>query len=369
MGMVTLLRGMFALFGEYNYQSFRYFLVFLLPLLVLSGDRIVRFFSGEDIRAECYYLLFSLFCIPIYPYLNFIYGDLIATVMGTFSVWMYLSCMKRFSWGRLLLFALAAGAAVVLKKNFLILAIALMIVMLCKVLFEWSRRNLLIMATFVAGIVLMNAAVWYTYRNIRPDKAWAVPGLLWVVMGLNDEGVNPGWYNDYSLDTFEAAGDDAAVAKQKAWEDLRDKIDFFIHDPVYMADFFARKVNSQWNAPMYQCVVMNGNVDREKLLFPASDLYRGTRVGKGINYFMEVYQMFMYGSILLWLVLCRKEIIRIEKYVLLIAIFGGFIFSVIWEAKARYVLPYLFMQVPYMALATKRITVFLDGSLKKYRRK
>ena len=84
-------------------------------------------------------------------------------------------------------------------------------------------------------------------------------------------------------------------------------------------DFYSRKLGAQWEAPMYQCYVMN------------------------------IYQILLYGGVFVYLLAGRKKEQQIEHYVLLIGVFGGFLFSAMWEAKARYVFPYLMMMISYAA--------------------
>ena len=54
-----------------------------------------------------------------------------------------------------------------------------------------------------------------------------------------------------------------------------------------------------------------------------------------------------------------------EWYLLLIAVFGGFLFSLMWEAKTRYILPYLFMQIPYMAMGINEIITVMEQKIER----
>lgn len=82
---------------------------------------------------------------------------------------------------------------------------------------------------------------------------------------------------------------------------------------------------------------------------------------------MKIYQLVVYGSILFLLIRKRKRWEHIEKYVLLIAVFGGFLFSLMWEAKTRYVFPYLIMELPYIALGIKELVDWLHGKIAERR--
>lgn len=66
--------------------------------------------------------------------------------------------------------------------------------------------------------------------------------------------------------------------------------------------------------------------------------------------YMKVYQLLLYGGIFILLLTRIRKPTDITWYLLLIAAFGGFLFSLIWEAKTRYVFPYFLMLIPYLAM-------------------
>lgn len=354
LGMITLLRVIFGIFGEDNYQAFQILNALLVPLLVLSGDKTVRILSKGNVRAELYYILFIFFCFPMYAYTSFVYGDLISIIVGLFSAWMFLSCLERFSWKKLVLFGLAIGLAVQLRENLLILAIAFGIALAIRLLSNRGWRSFAVIGALIIGVAIPKLAVWGIYHDVRPKDAAAIPASLFIVMGLNDDYQRVGWHNGYEISMFAELGCDLELAKEKAREDLMSYVGLYARDPDYMVDFFVRKMNAQWNAPMYQCVAMNSRVIEEQSPLVHSIFYHG-RASMVLEAEMKIYQMLLYGSILFWLTVKRKENVHIEKYALLIAVFGGFLFSLMWEAKTRYVLPYFFMQIPYMAIGLEEI--------------
>lgn len=363
LGMITLLRFLFYFFGTENYMAFKCLSAASVPLLVFSGCKVVRILSDDNVKAEIYYLLSVLFCFPMYVYTSFVYGDLISTSICMFSVWMFLSCIKKIHWGKLLSFGISIGIAVQLRKNVLILVAALGIVVLVKLLFGKCWKCFIVGVTLVFGVLFFHLAIWWGYHDVRPDDATAIPASLFISMGLNDDYGHPGWYNDYHYATFKELDYDTQAANAKAFGDLQLYFDYFMREPDKMVDFFVRKMNSQWNAPMYQCIVMNSSiVDKQPALI--QNIYQFGRVEQLIEFYMKVYQLLLYGGILFLLAVERKNYFRIEKYVLLIAVYGGFLFSMIWEAKTRYIFPYLLMQLPYMAIGIKEIVNMLEKKIK-----
>ncbi len=354
LGIITFMRVVFTLFGEGNYRAFQYLSAALLPLLVLSGCKIVRILSDENVRVELYYLLFILFCFPMYAYTSFVYGDLLSIIFGMTASWMFLACLKRFSWWRMALMGICMGLAVQLRAGMMVLVIALVITAGGRILTKRKWETIVLPGALLLGVFAMQLAVKAMYRDIMPKDMDSISVPLVVVMGLNDDYERCGWYNDYDQQVFLASDCSRELAEVKAYEDLQTYIALYRNDPDYMVDFFVRKMNAQWNAPMYQGIAMNSNLEKWQ---PAvvDSLFRHGRVASLTESGMKVYQLLLYGSILFLLGVKRKEFVEIEKYALLIAVFGGFLFTLIWEAKTRYVLPYLFMQLPYMAMGIHEI--------------
>ena len=365
LGLITLLRVLYKIFGAGNYQSFQYLVIFSLSLLIISGSRIVRILSNDNVKAEIYYLLAMLLCFPMYAYTIFVYGDLISTVLVFFGMWMYLDCLKSFSWVKMIFFGLSVGAAVQLREVMKIFVVALVITGIIKLLSERKRCHFIMLASLAGGLILGQAAIWWIYRDIRPKDADSIPAALVVVMGLDDEGERSGWFNRYHYDTFESLDYDAELSKQKAYEDLEGYLSRYREDPAYMLDFFKRKMTAQWEAPMYQSIAMNSYVTGEQSPL-IHDIFNHGRVAGVIEKEMKIYQLLLYGGILFWLIAKRKETVRIEKYTFLIAVFGGFWFSLIWEAKTRYILPYFIMMIPYLAMGISEITLLPGKWAKKY---
>lgn len=338
----------------------------MLPAIIVSGMKAVRFISGESVKAELYYLLFVFTCFPMYAYTPFVYGDLCSLEIGMLAVWAMISCIERFRVWKLVWLGAAMGLAVFFRENILILAIAMGIVIGIKLIFQTERRRhfLLMGVAMVLGILLFQGIIKLTYHNVRDNNAEAIPASTFIVMGLNDDYGHPGWDNWYGYNLFFECDRDSSATTERAMIDLKSYITLYRNNPSYMVDFFTRKMLTQWNVPMYQCIVMNNRIidDQGKI---AHNIYEQGILYKWIENYMKVFQLVLYGSVLFLVIVKRREWKSVDKYILLIAVIGGFFFSLMWEAKTRYVFPYLLMQIPYMALGTNEVIKFLQEKFLK----
>ena len=364
LGMVTLLLPFVKLFGANDYLAFQYFTALMLPFIFVSGTKILRYISNDNARVEFLYIFFMTTCFPLYAYTPFVYGDLCSLEMGMLAVWALLSCLERFKVYKLIALGASIGVAVQLRMNMIILVISLVIVLLIKAVCDsvgrWRAAAMGI--AVIVGVVLFQGIIDLAYYNVKDKEADTFPISTFIVMGLNDDYGRPGWDNCYSYELFFENGMDTELTKRQAMNDFKSYLTLYKNNPTYMAEFFARKMNAQWNAPMYQCIVMNNYVTGEQGRLTHSIYTRG-RAGRVIEKYMKIYQLVLYSSILCLLFVKRKKGEAIEKYTLLIAAFGGFLFSLMWEAKTRYVFPYLIMQLPYMAMGVHEIIIIIKKNI------
>lgn len=365
LGLTTLLRGLFLVFGRDNYMAFQYFNALMLPLIVFSGCQIVRKLSGNNGKAEMYYLILIATCFPMYAYTAFVYGEVSSTAVVLAAAWLLLSCLEKFSIPKIIALTLMAGIAVQLRKNTLIVLIAFGIVVLVRLLRKFDWKVLVTGLCVLAGVLLVQSMVRGIYRDVWDEEARAIPVILYVAMGLHEPDGHPGWHDNYEYIVFAESGDDVEASTEIALENIKEYLNRFRDDPGYMWYFYKTKINSQWQAPMYQSIVMNNNIVREQSRI-VQMIYNEELLGGLIKLYMKAFQLFMYGCILLWLLTHWKKKMPIEKYVLLIAVFGGFLFSIIWEAKTRYIFSYLLLMIPYFSMGLKELTEWLSKLLMKF---
>ena len=360
LGLATFHRILFYFFGDGNYMAFQIFSALMVPVLVFSGCKITRKLSGNNGKVELYYLVLTATCFPMYAYTAFVYGDLSSTTLIVLAAWILLVCLDKFSVPKLLCLAVTVGFAVQLRRNVLITLIAFGIVILVKLLQKWDWKTFLIGLSIFLGVYLFQIAIEGIYHDVKNPEAQELPAILFIALGLHDSNGRPGWNDYYEYNTFVENGDNAEAASEAARADIQKSIDRLLDDPAYILYFFQYKINTQWQSPMYQCIVMNNFVVREQSTLVRM-IYEKELPGQLIKLYMKAFQFFLYGCILLWLVRGRKKGFHIENYVLLIAVFGGFLFSVIWEAKTRYIFPYMLLMLPYFGMGMQELMTFLTG--------
>lgn len=353
-GIITLLRMMFRIAGTETgmYNFFKGFNIGMMMLMITSGYYIVGYLSKGRKNARGIYLAFMLLCIPMYGYIPYIYGEISSTALVLAAVWAMFSCIREFRAYKVAVMAVSLSLAVLLRTNTLICVIAICIVLLLKMLATFSKRNVAMLITVIFSVFITQNGLKDMYVAKAGHELAGIPMIAYVSMGLNENDFGPGWYDNSNSLIYTEAGGDAAVAQEIVLEHIKDRLGYMSENKAYGFAFFKEKFLIQWNAPMYQAFVMNG-YDAENSKGLVHSLYVVDKEHIADRY-MSVYQLFVFGMILALIVKClcggTKSMEKAEFFVLLIAVCGGALFSIIWEAKCRYIFPYFMFMIPYAAV-------------------
>ena len=339
-----------SVFGSDNYQAIQVFNVLGSLLCVYAGYRVTRILSEKRRTAACY-LLFMAGCFQFIVYGAYIYSDVLAITLCMTGIWQFLRYIREGKLSGAIIMILCLAAGVLLRNNSLIVMIALLCVLLVKAVSgkRWQY--------FVCAVVLLAASLgsgpalekYYEQKSGIPVND-GMPAVLWIAMGMQEGDKEAGWYNGYSMYTYQdVCKFHTATAAKLGLAEVKARAKEFLKDPLYAADFYFRKFSSQWAEPTYGCFIMTYATDQERSDF-AESLYTGWP-NRILQKYMDSYQILIYGLTLFLLVykMKKKEKDSLEWYVLLIAVIGGVLFHELWEAKSRYVFPYFIMMIPMAA--------------------
>ena len=349
LGIVTFLRILFHLFGDGNYRAFQILQALLFPVLVYTGYLITKEISQFNINACLSFLIFSITVVPIYVYTCFVYGDFISLPFLMVGMYLILKCLKQFNICMLIVASISLGLSTMLKHNILVSIISIIITCFIKALSSKSFKPLVIILFVVFGVWGFNFGINKIYENQKDPESVALPATSYIVMGLNDDNGNAGWFNGYNQNIGYETNFNEDKMNKVIKKDFNNRINEFVSNPSYTIDFYYRKINMQWNSPMFQAIVMNHQIWGGKQPLLIYSLFNHGIVYALSQKYMKLIQLFAYFCSIIFLIYNFNSKVEIEKYMLMIAVYGGFLFTLIWEAKARYVFPYFFLLLPYLS--------------------
>lgn len=360
LGMIAVLELIYRLFGIENYLAFQLINVVAIVMVIFMLHGITRELFEEK-KVIQWELILSMGMLPLFLYAPFVYGDVLGVALGVGAIYSGILYLKRGRWRDLLVSAGAFMLAVAVKSNTNILVVALCITLLLKSVY--SRKWVLLVG--ILGIVLFSQvgvqAINYTYAKRAgidrvPD---GVPRVAWIAMGLQDavETDNGcGWYNGYNMDVYTESGYDTETAAERSIESIEASIQGFIQDPGHAIYYFYRKFTSQWNDPAFQSLMMNEWYSRYTTpRWRLADFFIYGFGRKILSQVMNLYHLlFLVFSAAGCMAVIRNW--RLERACLLLNVFGGILFHMIWEAKSRYALPYFVLLLPVAAYGLTRIS-------------
>ncbi|MBO4808212.1 MAG: hypothetical protein J5537_04155 [Lachnospiraceae bacterium] len=325
----------------------------------------------EDKKISVYTLLFTIFTLPLFWYTPFVYGDLASIAFSLLGVALLLKVLLKETaltkpWQKPSLYAgsaLSLLLATLVRSNTLIFVIA---VALCTFVYLIVNKKpfLLIYIGVIAilcGGINKGAIKFYEWRSGNEVND-GMPSICHMVMGLQEGPMGNGYYNGYNFDTYvNRANYDQALAKELAHADLDARLSEFKADPTYTAVFFRDKFFGQWLSTDFDCYhfTCGKYYDRWPVI---ESLFSGS-LYKVTSFYMDKYGFFVYAltafAVISSLVRGFRKKESEEKsgilhYILLTAIIGGAVFSIIWEGAGRYVLPYFIFAIPYAACGLKK---------------
>ena len=338
--------------GEYNFTAYHLINAALIALTYKSLCDLGAQLKMSRTKQLALLLLCILFT-PFSLYVSFIYGTVPGLLFALIALRLEMRYFDGGEWYHALLSALSIAFAVLLKSNYQIFMIAMLIYALVEIIrLGKAKKALLILfvVLFYAAQAKIPISVFAQMRGAGIPTG--VSKWAWVTMGLQ-EGNNAGWYNGYTLNTLINSSFDTNVQEIWVKEDLRNRIDEFLEDTDYARDFFVRKTASQWNEPSFESVViLQGKELGTDLEWPR------TLISEQGNYRLSLYLNYLNFAItagaMLFLLLCAKDRHYHHWLVLAMTLIGGFVFHMIWEAKGQYTLPYFVLLLPYTVMGYSR---------------
>ena len=216
-------------------------------------------------------------------------------------------------------------------------------------------------------------------EQLNLDKNNSFPLIGFIDLGLADSTRGPGWYTDPYVDKWRVDGHDTKPMKER----INNKIEVFKEDPKILFEFYFFKIASMWGENSFGSIWYNlsfnfGNMSVNKGTASEQEIENYEKVDNIINKnyaFIMVYDkiivLLIFISVLLFIL--RNKDVTNEQILLILIFVGGFLFHIIWEAKSRYILPYVIILIPIMAIGIdeniKWIKEIIYGNIKNIKGK
>ena len=360
LGMAILLYYMAYLVGGNNYIVFQ--IINVLALVALyKGFADLSDCAGNDNFTGLAIIFMCGIFLPGILYTTFVYGTIIGLSCSVNALKYTINYSKDHKVRSLITGVALMFMAVVVKSNYMIFLLGLIIILLYMFIQSSDHRLLLPMLMMVFILLFSNTLIKRVTKQITGISVGkGITTLSWVEMGLqkNDE-LYDGWWNHYNSDSYSEAEFNTDQQKERVVRDFKQSIREFKENPDFAIDFFAGKNASQWNNPDFQGMWINQTMS-SNLQYPSfiDGLFSEHVVGRCFP-IMNYLQFILYFGVLLFVLFGEKNY---ENLYYEVVIIGGFIFHTFWEAKCQYTFPFAMLMVPLSVQGYIKLLTTVPGS-------
>lgn len=367
LGQIFVVELLFRLVGTYNYFAIEVICVLMAAGIHLLGYGILKKMQAGPV-ARILYLLLMMGCIPLVCYTSWVYGDIPSTFFLFLMTYLTMRMQERFTWydaaGAVLCFVMAS----LVRQNSMIYLVAFGILAFLDLLTKKRARMLAVAALALLCSVLSLRLIYKSYelRSGYPIEA-GLPVNSWIGMGMMENWNGNGWYDDYPREVG-AEYDWDFPAIERFFDGLiRGRLEEFRENPRLAFDFYKKKVLSQWNEPLYQSIFFSKNYAQDRGPEPGSFLDRLYQTGDAFEkalFLADRWQILIFVGMILYFAFGVRKEADPAWLLFAVTIVGGFFFSILWEAKSRYCLPYYLMAFALATLGYERFYDFVKRGVK-----
>ncbi|MFV0413800.1 MAG: hypothetical protein ACK5L3_11135 [Oscillospiraceae bacterium] len=321
-------------------------------------------FESPAVQFFCCLLLFG--CLPPILFVTFVYGTQIGLTLALLALFSALRFLRQRRRRWLLPMLAGMVGAIVIKQNYWIFAIAIIIFFVLDFIKKPSKTVAAAVAALLAGALLAPQAVYWSYeiRSGYEIEAGS-PAILHIAMGMQEGERAPGWFNGYVLKEFDGVTKNYQAAKEQAGKDIAERLATFSKDPAYAARFYLYKTVSQWSDPTFASIQVSyfGGLNIPPLGYlPTSLFWGGLRAP--VEGYMEIFLVLIYAGCFACFYFGKKQL-SLRAMLPAVVVAGGFFFHLLWEAKSQYCWPYFVLMVPYAAAGLCCMAQKLEGRVAK----
>ncbi len=327
----------------------RIYNVFSNVIIVIFLYKIGKQLSKEYKVNVVLLVLLSMTFLTLPLLSTFVYGDIPSLAFSLISIYFIMRYTETNKLKFLIFSAFSISFAYMLRMNTLIFIIAILMYLglnLFKTLFKnnW-KKNLLEVGIIVLYIIIAflpsNIIKNYYINKYDIDKDKSYPIQSFLLFSMMEGPRSNGWYNEDIAEPALQNLDKIDEIKKDYTEKIKERIVYFLENPKYTFEFYTKKITSMWAENTYSAIRNN---------FLESELFEN--VIKNLTFYQKTLLVLCSASSIIVLIKNRKNLSL--NLILLITIFiGGFMFHILWEAKSRYIIPYVLILIPISSIEIK----------------
>ena len=340
LGQVVFIRAILTVFKSADYHLLQFILVLINTCSVYVIFRIIKELTESDVLTMIGTLIAGFNPLTVF-YTTWVYGDLPSIFFMLSASLMLIRYSRKKKISYLIAGIVFITLGFLVRKNTLIFMIAFFILSVIKGICSKDKKLIIagVCAVLIPLLVFRGISLKYEKVSGIPHSD-GLPTASFLYIGLSENNGHCGWYSAFPMEYYNN-GCDTDKTSEVIMEKVKSRFDGMVHEPGYLKVFYRYKILSQWNEPLYQAAYYNlghGEVHMEKVV-SLVDRIMAFHFDKYVL-FEDKIQMIIFAGMLFYFMFSIGKKGDLTWHIFAVTIIGGFLFSVIWEAKARYILPY-----------------------------
>lgn len=315
-------------------------------------------------------LILTFLSLPMLS--TFVYGDIPSLALSLFSVYFMMKYIDTKEARYAIIASLLTMVAYMMRMNSLIFIIATVIYLCLNLVKEINKKalkenilNAFIIVVFIAIAIFPSSIIKnYYFSTYHMDKQKAYPNISYLLMAMEESPRGNGWYN-------EAIGEKALrnpeEIKEEYYDRIKSRLGYFSKNMGYTCKFYTMKIASMWTENTYSAVRNNAvrsysiaDIIEEvtekstNQILPFSKQQCSVEDWiRPLTFYQKVLLIITTLCSLIVLIQNRKNL-SLEVLFLLTIFIGGFTFHILWEAKSRYIIPYIIVLIPITSIKIRK---------------
>lgn len=279
---------------------------------------------------------------------TFIYGDWPALALCLLSVYFMMKYVETKTKKWSIFGAICSSFAFMFRMNSLIFVIATVIYLALDFIHEFTKNEHkenaikgLIILLYIVITILPSSMIKTLYlKKYHLDPNIEYPNISYILMAMEEGPRANGWYKE---ERGEYALQHSDVAKDEYKEEIKERLQYFVKNPGYTFKFYIDKITSMWTENTYSAVRVNAIGPYEFL----------EDMTEPLLFYQKMLLVLTSVCTLVVLIQNRKNI-SLDIIFLLTIFIGGFLFHILWEAKSRYIIPYIVVLIPIASIQIRK---------------
>lgn len=280
---------------------------------------------------------------------TFVYGDLPSISLCLFAVYFMMKYTETQKYSYTILASIFTMIAYMMRMNSLIFIIATIIYLFLNLFKNIKKKklkekliNILIVLIHLTISILPSTLVKGYYLNKYDlDKTKIYPNISYILMAMEESPRANGWYSE---EIAVPALNNPKIKKEEYQKKIKERVTYFSKNIGYTFDFYTKKITSMWAENTYSAI-RNNTLKETDLL---------ENIINPLTFYQKTILILMSVIIIIILIQNRKNI-SLEIIFLLTIFIGGFTFHILWEAKSRYIIPYILVLIPIASININKL--------------